>query len=114
MKEYIAYIDEMIAKLQKEEQNLIASDRKDEANLVKIRTNIYGIGKTVYNVVAGSGNREDIKTEYLKKMTLIPQSWKESYEKAKAHDDVEKIVIEEIKLETVEELKNKFLEIYGE
>ncbi len=114
MEEYIVYIDEMIAKLQKEEQRLIASDRKDEANLVKIRTNIYGIGKTVFNVVAKNGSRESIRTGYMEKMTLIPLSWKESYEKAQANNDVEKIVIEEIKLETVEEMKRKFLEIYGE
>ena len=110
MQEFIIYIEESIQKLEQEEQLLASSDRKDEANLLKIRINIFGICKTILNVVAG-GQNPAWKEAYLQKLTQLPQNWKASYEKAKKHNDVEKLVIEEIKLETLEEIKRKFEEI---
>lgn len=46
-------------------------------------------------------------------MESIPQNWKTSYENAKAHNDVEKIVIEEIKFQTLDLIANKFNELWG-
>ena len=47
---------------------------------------------------------------YLKKLEELPKNWKESLEKAKIHGDVEKQVIEETKINALEEIKEKFLE----
>lgn len=120
MQEFVKYIEESVEKLEREEKMLADSDRKDEANLVKIRINIYGICKTVWQVVVQGQAKDDAGTEnslsdvYLQRMASVSRNWRVSYEKAKEYNDVEKLVIEEIKLETLEEIKRKFREICEE
>lgn len=111
MQEFISYIDETIDRLQKEEQSLLESDRKDEANFVKIRVNICDICKTIYNATAKRFSGEAVKEEYLRQLTRLPENWKISLEKARQHEDVQKILIEEAKLETLEAIKAKFIEL---
>ena len=110
MKQFIEYIDKSVVKLEKEEKDLITSERKDESNLVKIKLNIYGVCKTIFEVVSKTSGQNDRKDVYLTKLDNLSQSWKTSYEKANQHQDVTKLVIEEIKLQTLEEIRNKFLE----
>ena len=55
-----------------------------------------------------------VRDLYFGKMEAISASWKVSLEKAKAHGDVEKQVIEESKIAVVEEVKAKFLALCGE
>ncbi len=136
MNEFIVYIDELIAKYQAQEAELIQADRKDEANFAKIRINICDICKTLYGASekivqakygANSGAAKTqgcafasmgkeigvaaadaFKEEYLRQLTRLPENWKISYEKAKEHGDSTKIVIEEIKLETLQMIREKF------
>lgn len=112
MEQLITYIDETVTKLQQEERELAASDRKDESNLTKIRINVYGICKTLFEVSAKQKIKEEWKEDYPKRLTKLYENWKLSYEKAKEHNDVEKVVIEELKLQTLEEVKNKFMELW--
>lgn len=112
MEQLITYIDETVTKLQQEERELAASDRKDESNLTKIRINVYGICKTLFEVSAKQKIKEELKEDYPKRLTKLYENWKLSYEKAKEHNDVEKVVIEELKLQTLEEVKNKFMELW--
>jgi hypothetical protein len=109
----MTYLQESVEKLEQEEKLLAASDRRDEANLVKIRTNVYGICKTYYNVVSKTKEGVAFKEEYLSKLSDLPKNWKVSYDKAKEHNDVEKIVIEEIKLQTLQEIIDRFMELEG-
>lgn len=112
MEQFITYIDEVTAKLQQEERELAATDRKDESNLVKVRINVYGICKTLFEVARKLNTSEGLKEDYLKRLTTLSENWKISYEKAKTHNDVEKVVIEELKLGTLDEVKNKFMEFW--
>ena len=140
MEEFIAFIDKTIDMLKAEEKLLVDGHRKDEANLVRVKMNIYDVCKTVYGVCSRMPSKKvtdkeemqtvgkwqgvarcdivqelrgDVPTDglYLKKLEAISANWKDSYEKAKAHGDVEKQVIEENKLAVVEEVKAKFLEL---
>ena len=113
MEQFIAYIDQSVNALVQEEKNLAASDRKDEANLVKIRINVYGICKSIYGVFSNMPENSKWKEDYIKKLENMEKSWQSSYEKAKEHDDVKKAVIEEIKLQTLEEVKNKSMATEG-
>ena len=70
MDQFIAFIDETIEKLGAEEKQLAESHRKDEANLVRIRMNIYDICKTVYGVCA----RMPAKTEWVKRRCKVSES----------------------------------------
>ena len=139
MEQFITFIDETIEKMRAEEKMLAESHRKDEANLMRIKMNIYDVCKTVYGVCARMPAKKDMDKEefqatgkwqgiarcgvvsqldgdadtvqlYLKKLEELPKNWKESLEKAKIHGDVEKQVIEETKINALEEIKEKFLE----
>ena len=107
MNEFLMYLNNSIETAQKKEQELIATERKDEANLQKIRANIFGICLTVFQVVAKEKSDEMLWKEYISRIDNISKNWVESYEKAKLHQDVEKILIEETKFQTVNEVKEK-------
>ena len=111
--QFITYIDQSVAGLLQEEKRLAASDRKDESNLVKIRINVYGICKSIYGVFSSRKENNRWKADYLQKLENMEQSWQSSYTKAKEHDDVKKAVIEEIKLQTLKEVKNQFIMTEG-
>ena len=111
MNQFIHYINDTIEQLQKEEQELIQSDRKDEANFVRIKMNICDICKTIYNVTEKRTTPDNLREEYLKQLTRLPENWKISLEKAQEHGEVEKIVIEEIKLEMLNQILGVFEQI---
>ncbi len=108
METLITYIDECIEKLSQEEKKLAESDRKDEANLVKIRINVYGICKIYYETESKKQEGKELQTIYFQRLDRLAEQWKISLEKARKHDDTKKAVIEEIKLETLEEVKKHF------
>lgn len=111
MNKYIAYLEKTIVELQKEETLLAATDRKDEANFIKIKMNICDICKTIYNVSARTNHGEALKEEYIRQLTRLPENWKITLDKAREHGDVQKIVIEETKLDMLQEIKAKFEEL---
>ena len=107
MKEFIRYLTTSIEAAQQSERELIATERKDEANLQKIRANIFGICLTVVQVVSKEKSGEDLWKDYCNRLDNISGSWVESYEKAKIHQDVEKILIEETKVQVLQAVKEK-------
>ena len=107
MNEFLMYLNNSIEAAQKKEQELIVTERKDEANLQKIRANIYGICLTVIQVIAKEKSGEELWKEYINRIDNISKNWVESYEKAKLHQDVEKILIEETKFQVLSEVKEK-------
>ena len=107
MNEFIKYLNQSIETAQQKEQELIATERKDEANLQKIRANIYGICLTVVQVVAKTKSGEELWQDYKGRLDNISKNWVESYEKAKTYQDVEKILIEETKFQVLNEVKEK-------
>lgn len=109
---FVEYIDNKIADLKNEEIQLQNSDRNDEANLTKVKINICEICKTLYNVSKKELNGQNAKEFFLQKMEKLSSEWKDSCEKAQKYGDVEKAVIEEIKLGILDEIKVKFLELY--
>ncbi len=111
LKDFIEYIDSSMEDLQKEEQELIAADRKDESNLVRIRSNIFGIARTLYEVTAKKESPENVTDAYLEKTDKLAGNWELSLQMAEEHDDIEKKVIEEVKLCTIQEINQKLREV---
>ena len=107
MNEFVNYLNNAIETAERTEQELINAERKDEANLQKIRANIYGICRTVVLVVAKEKSGEELWNDYINRLDNISKSWTASYEKAKVHNDVEKILIEETKFQVLNEVKEK-------
>lgn len=112
--EFLKYLDISIKTSQDMTQELIKDSRKDEADHEKVKTNVYQIFKTVFQVITRQKALEldNIKKLFLEKLETIPANWKISLESAKKFQDYEKILIEEIKLQTLEEIRNTFLTIW--
>lgn len=114
MNRYVEYIDQAVEQLQQEEKMLAATDRKDESNLVKIRINVYGICKSIYQVFAQSKTGENLKSTYLEKVDSLAVGWQESKNNAQEFQVTDKVVIEEIKLQALAELRLEFLKCWEE
>lgn len=110
------FFDNQIQLCRQQEKNLQEDDRRDEANFQKIKANVYDIFKTILTVAqkVGNGNSQSIKQFFWAKTEQIPASWKAAYEAAKLHDDTENMVIEMIKLDTIQEIRDEFLTCWEE
>lgn len=112
MNKFIEYIDQAVEHLQQEEKMLAATDRKDESNLVKIRINVYGICKSIYQVFVQSKTGEIMKSAYLEKLDSLAVGWQESKNKAQEFQAVDKVIIEDIKLQTLANVRLEFLNLW--
>ncbi len=92
---------------------LCKDSRMDECNLQKIRANIFDIFGTMLSVGCkqSGGDAEKAQQFFLQKLNTIPQSWKISLAAAKKHGDFQKQTAEELKLQTVEQIRKKFAEL---
>ena len=107
---FIEYIDNKIQELENEDMLLEKENRKDEANFSKIKINICEICKTLYNVSKKATNGQNAKEFYIQKLEKLSGEWNASQDKAKEHNDIEKVIIEEHKLEMLNEVKQKYME----
>lgn len=109
-KAFAAWLDGQIALCKERRQALLTDERRDEATFEKVRANVYDICRTLFAVAQRTceGDAEAASRFFLLKTGQIPQSWAAAYERAKRHGDAEKMAIEKLKLETVEEVKAAF------
>ncbi len=114
--EFLEYLELSLKSSEEEIKELSGEDRNDEANHAKVKANIFQIFKTVFLGVANQKTlaKEEVKNLFQAKMESIPANWKKSLEKARTFEDTEKAMIEEIKLQTLEEIRNTFLKIWEE
>ncbi|MGF7142885.1 hypothetical protein HNQ56_001307 [Anaerotaenia torta] len=113
-----SYFDGRIEECSRQRNALLDDGRKDEAVFEKIRANVYDIFKSVFTVALksakGTNDPEAVQKFYLQKMEELPSAWRDSYKKAEQFGDVEKLHIESIKLETLEEIRSSMKEIWGD
>ncbi len=106
------YFEERIAACQAAVDALRADNREDEAVFEKIRMNVYDIFRTVYS--AGekvSGGDPGRQLDFLRKrLEEISTNWQKALEAAKNHGNTEKAHVEQIKLDTVAEIRQKMLQ----
>lgn len=84
---YLSYIDGRVAKHNQLIDLYKADDRKDEADLEKIKVNIYEIFRTLFLTDLKRVKEGDFPTEFLKRFDTIPNNWRVSLEKAIDHGD---------------------------
>lgn len=115
-RKFECYLDEQIAACKQRGKRFAADDRMDEGNFEKIRANVYEIFKTILSAAEKVCGKDDLakKRFFLQKVEQIPTSWTASYEKAKQHGDVGQMHIESIKLDTIREIKNQYMQIWEE
>lgn len=109
-----SYFEEQISSCLKNNESLIADDRKDEADFTKVKANIYDIFRTILSVAVknSKGDDEAVKLFFTTKIEQIPANWLASYDEAKWHNDAVKMQIESIKLETANEIREMFEKIW--
>ncbi len=109
-----AYFDMEIAQCHQRGKELLADDRRDEATFEKVRANVYDLFRTVFSVAekTGKGDMEAVKRFFLLKMEQIPSNWAAAYDQAKQHNDAVRMQLEQIKLDTMHEIKNRFNELW--
>ena len=114
MEERIAQLNEYMenskTKVQKVITALVNDDRADEARAYRASMNIYDVFTALVNASGkkSGGDEKQFVKEFHQLAEKIPENWRKSLEDAKKHDDAEKIMIEEAKLKTADEIIAKF------
>ena len=109
MKEFISYLDNRIEEGRAEIAVLTADGRTDDANFAKIRTNIYDVCRTASRTLADRpGAGIDAIAAQLERFRA---TWGAALEKAKQHDDISGIAVEETKLAALENVIAHFREV---
>lgn len=90
---------------------LTADNRADEADFQKIRANVYDIFRTILSVAIKTKGSDPaaVRSFFLEKTEQIPVNWSKAYALASANGDGMRACIEEIKLDTVKEIRAAFL-----
>ena len=108
MEELIIYLSSKIEECKAETASLLADGRKDDANFAKVRTNIYDVCRTVSQALlsrpgAGTGA---IRAQ----LDRFRSEWGAALEKAKQHDNINGIAVEETKLAALDDVIAHFQE----
>ena len=108
MKEFITYLSSKIEEGKAETASLQADGRTDDANFAKVRTNIYDICRTVSQTLI---NRPGAGTGAVRaQLERFRAEWSATLEKAKQHDNINGIAVEETKLAALDDIIAHFQE----
>lgn len=109
-----AHLEERISACKERGLELSAQGRGDETAFEKVRANVYDIFRTVLEAALriGDGDAGAVQRFFLMKAEQIPSSWKAAQERAALHDDVERLMIEGLKLDTAQEVRARFVELW--
>lgn len=109
-----SWFEEKIALYGKRNQELNGDGRTDEAVFEKIKANIYDVFRTVLSVAVKTGKEDAdaVKTFFVQRAEQIPEGWAVALEKAREHNDTVRMQTEQIKLDTVQEIREKFSKIW--
>jgi len=109
-----SYFEEQIAICGQRNKALLADERADEAAFEKVKANVYDIFRTMLSVAVttSKGDPDAARRFFIQKTEQIPSSWASAYDNAKQHHDAVKMRIEQIKLDTVGEIKESFAKIW--
>lgn len=110
------FFDERLAQCSRRNQELIADGCGDEANFAKVKGNIYDIFRTVFSVAIKTCGEDEneIRSFFMTRIQQIPSGWETALEKARAHQDMERACLEQIKLDAARDIRENFERIWGE
>lgn len=95
-------------KLRQQANSFAAEQRQDDADLTKIRANIYEICATIGNVVCKNAAQGEREAAYRKKLEELPRNWRIALEAAQAHGNGQRAAVEELKLEALADVLARF------
>jgi len=110
--QFIEYLKKEKEDCLKEAEALANDNRKDESNLVKIRSNMFEIVISISKVAEQRFPQNTIS--YIKeKISKIATSWEESLAMAELHNDHMKIMYGRIKLDAMAQISETLEQIIG-
>lgn len=109
------FFDERIAACARRGEALFADERIDEAGFEKVRANVYDIFRTVLAAAKKTcgGDEAAERAFFLRKTEQIPSAWAAAYDNAKQHGDARRICVERIKLDTIREIRDEAVRLWG-
>lgn len=110
---YLALLNKKQEDLKRNIKDLQEQECADEANLQKIRLNIVEIFYKMFNISL-SDNPVELKEKYLNFFDKITDPWHINKQKALEFGKEEEVIIEELKIQEAEELKNQFKDYYNQ
>ncbi len=111
-KKYMEIIESWIHESKQQQIFLENDDRLDEANLEKIRCNIYEIFQQMFQQSKKTTKtEEDFIQRYLSYHQNIPANWKRSHEQAKEQNSID-MFIEETKIEAATKVEQLFRSLW--
>ena len=108
MQEFIDYLDGRIASVRAEIAALEAEGRGDDANLEKVRANIYEVCRTVTIALKDRPGAGAAAIEA--RLAGFRDVWGAALEKARTHGNAAAAAVEEIKLEALADAAARFRE----
>ena len=92
---------------------LMAEDRIDDANLEKIRGNVYGIFVSVLQAAEGqSSDNATRRAVFEGNLERIPSGWRVARSKAQERGDTVRLVQEDVKLAAIDEVRQAYGEVW--
>lgn len=110
LKELKAYMAQEKQQTQGMIDALVADERADEARPYRAALNIYDVFASFLDVSwkQSKGEAAAFKDGFHKLAENVPSQWRASLVKAKEHNDAEKVLIEEAKLQVADCIIEKF------
>lgn len=110
---YLNFLREKQENFKRSIEDLQKQECVDEANLEKVRLNIVEIFYKMFNISL-SDNPMALRERYLGFFDKITEPWHINKEKALEFEKEKEVIIEDIKIQEAEELKNRFKEYYNQ
>ena len=109
MESFIDYLAKQIEAGQDDIARLENAGCMDDADFAKVKTNIYDVCRTVTIALINCPGKgaEAVKEQFARFRT----TWNEALDKAREHGENKKIVVEETKLEALEDVIAHFPEV---
>lgn len=108
MTTFLQELEQVAIDLRQQAGQFAAQQRQDDADLTKIRANIYEICATIGKVMCKTQPEGAQEAAFLKKLEDLPQNWRVAMETAEAHGNTQRAAVEELKLETLEDVLARF------
>ena len=114
MDELMKALQAKVAEAAQSAAALAAEDRKDDANLEKIRGNVYGIYVSVLQAAQKQSSDDASRRAFFEgNLERIPSGWRIARQKAEERGDTVRLVQEDVKLAAIDEVWQAFRELWG-
>ena len=113
MDELMKALQAKVAEAAQSAATLQAEDRIDDANLEKIRGNVYGIFVSVLQAAQKQSPNEGARRDFFENnLERIPSNWQLARDLAWKRGDTVRLVQEDVKLAALDEVKQAFYELW--